>query len=91
MDIIKVTPAQQPYETLKENLLSHFKDVRVQEIGEGLHQAGARWQETISHAGHYAGGVSPWQSKYSDVGRIVFLPPDQGAENLVGHMKICQI
>jgi hypothetical protein len=25
MDIIKVTPAQQPYETLKERLLSHFK------------------------------------------------------------------
>jgi hypothetical protein len=25
MDIIEVTPAQQPYETLKERLLSHFK------------------------------------------------------------------
>jgi hypothetical protein len=34
MDIIEVTPAKQPYETLKEQLLSHFQMSEYERLDE---------------------------------------------------------
>jgi hypothetical protein len=57
MDIIEVTPAQQPYETLKEHLLSHFKMSEYERL-ETLFTSPELGGRTVGQAGRYAGRVS---------------------------------
>jgi hypothetical protein len=50
MDIIEVTPSQQPYETLKEHLLSHFKMSEYERL-ETLFTMPELGGRTVGHAG----------------------------------------